>query len=128
MDANWTVEAVATCPLTQPPVLTLCDLQAPTSFALRDPTEDHPIGPSLLFAQGNLPVYLVLAPDGHTLVTWQYQDVALGVWDLNPDDWAQRGCVIAGRNFTTDEWNRYLTPQEPYRAICSHMPLPPPGS
>jgi hypothetical protein len=36
------------------------------------------------------------------------------VWDLSVEGWRTRACKIAGRNFTEEEWTRYL-PDEKYR-------------
>ena len=36
------------------------------------------------------------------------------VWDLSVEGWRTRACKIAGRNFTEEEWARYL-PDESYR-------------
>ncbi len=36
------------------------------------------------------------------------------VWDLSVEGWRTRAGKIAGRNFTEEEWARYL-PDEPYR-------------
>jgi WD40 repeat protein len=36
------------------------------------------------------------------------------VWDLSLEGWRARACAIAGRNFTEEEWARYL-PDENYR-------------
>jgi WD40 repeat protein len=43
-------------------------------------------------------------------------------WSLDPELWRTRACVAAGRNLTQAEWEQFLPPGEPYRAICPQWP------
>lgn len=53
----------------------------------------------------------VVSPNGHATVLV-----------MEPDGWADAACRLAGRNLTTQEWDRYLPPSEPYRATCPQWP------
>ncbi|NNE35455.1 MAG: WD40 repeat domain-containing protein, partial [Rhodothermales bacterium] len=56
-----------------------------------------------------------LAPDGeHSTIRYV---------PLNVETLLKQGCLVAGRNLSTDEWRRYF-PGEPYRKICAMHPLP----
>ena len=44
------------------------------------------------------------------------------IWSLDSELWRTQACVAAGRNLTQAEWERWLPPGEPYRAICPHWP------
>jgi DNA-binding SARP family transcriptional activator/WD40 repeat protein len=39
-------------------------------------------------------------------------------WSLDPGDWAEQACAMAGRQLTRTEWAQYL-PDRPYRPACS---------
>jgi WD40 repeat protein/DNA-binding SARP family transcriptional activator len=55
-------------------------------------------------------------PDGRSVVV--VSDTGAGwVWDVDPSDWLQRACAVAGRNFTPQEWQEFL-PDRPYQATC----------
>ena len=56
------------------------------------------------------------APDGDSLLIL---DGATGVhrWDVDSRSWVRRACSIAGRNLTSDEWQRYL-PGRPHLTVC----------
>ncbi|MEY2467450.1 MAG: hypothetical protein QOF21_148, partial [Actinomycetota bacterium] len=47
------------------------------------------------------------------------------LWSLpaSPRDWAQRGCGIAGRNFSRAEW-RELMGSRAFRVTCPGLPVP----
>jgi WD40 repeat protein len=55
-------------------------------------------------------------PDGRSVVV--ISDTGAGwVWDVDPADWLQRACAVAGRSFTRQEWQEFL-PDRPYHATC----------
>jgi WD40 repeat protein len=55
-------------------------------------------------------------PDGHSVVV--VSDTGAGwVWDVDPADWLERSCAVAGRSFTPQEWQEFL-PDRPYHATC----------
>jgi WD40 repeat protein len=54
--------------------------------------------------------------DGHNVVV--VSDTGAGwVWDVDQSDWLQRACAVAGRSFTSQEWQTFL-PERPYHATC----------
>jgi YD repeat-containing protein len=54
-------------------------------------------------------------PDGEHLVAGTENSVLL--FDLRYGLWRDQACRIAGRNFTEQEWGKYL-PHEPYQQTC----------
>jgi WD40 repeat protein len=59
---------------------------------------------------------VAFAPDGDSLLVL---DGATGVhrWDVDSQSWVRRACSIAGRDLTSDEWQRYL-PGRPQLTVC----------
>jgi WD40 repeat protein len=56
------------------------------------------------------------APDGNSVLIF---DRGGGVhrWDIDPRSWVRGACSIAGRDLTSDEWQRYL-PGRPHQPVC----------
>ena len=61
---------------------------------------------------------LVFSSDGETLASAGNEII---LWDMSPQSWLTKACIIAGRNFTQDEWLQYF-PGEDYRVTCSAWP------
>jgi WD40 repeat protein len=62
------------------------------------------------------PAAASFTPDGHSVVV--VSDTGAGwVWDVDPSDWLERACAVAGRSFTPQEWQELL-PDRPYHATC----------
>ncbi len=55
-------------------------------------------------------------PDGSKLIVI-YQDGKASVWPVSPDAWERHACAVAGRNFTREEWSRYVSGHR-YSAVC----------
>ena len=55
-------------------------------------------------------------PDGHSVVVVSATGAGW-VWDVDPSDWLERACAVAGRSFTPQEWQEFL-PDRPYQATC----------
>ncbi|HKP52526.1 MAG TPA: TIR domain-containing protein [Chloroflexia bacterium] len=65
-------------------------------------------------------VYSVaFSPDGKFLASGEKNSPTL--WDVNLDSWQEHACLIAARNLTQDEWQRYMG-DEPYRKSCPSFP------
>ncbi len=62
------------------------------------------------------PAAAAFTPDGRRVVV--VSDTGAGwVWDVDPSDWLERACAVAGRSFTLQEWQELL-PGRPYHATC----------
>jgi WD40 repeat protein len=62
------------------------------------------------------PAAAAFTPDGHSVVV--ISDTGAGwVWHVDPADWLERACAVAGRSFTTQEWEKLL-PDRPYHETC----------
>ena len=42
----------------------------------------------------------------------------LSIWTVDREQWRDTACRAAGRNLTEEEWKRYVSSIEPYRATC----------
>jgi WD40 repeat protein len=58
--------------------------------------------------------------DGSRLVV-VYENGTGAVWPTSLAAWEQHACNVAGRNFTHEEWRRFVG-GEPYRATCPRQP------
>jgi WD40 repeat protein len=66
------------------------------------------------------PAAALFTPDGRSVVV--ISDTGAGwVWDVDPTDWLERACAIAGRSFTPQEWQQFL-PDRAYHATCGAEP------
>jgi hypothetical protein len=63
-----------------------------------------------------------LRPDGRQLAVPGQFGIAL--WDLDPADWHDAACQLAGRNLTLDEWEIYLGGLARYHATCPQFADP----
>jgi WD40 repeat protein len=61
-----------------------------------------------------------LNPKGNILVSGS-NDNQLILWDVNPTSWHDRACKMVGRNFTREEWRRYI-PGDDYHSTCPEWP------
>ena len=60
------------------------------------------------------------SPDGHWLLTgYDEQSAALWLWRSN--DLRDNACARLTRNFSREEWARWL-PEQPYRQTCPNLP------
>jgi WD40 repeat protein/tRNA A-37 threonylcarbamoyl transferase component Bud32 len=60
------------------------------------------------------------SPDGRLLAVAGVGSRAM-LWDVDAVAWRRRGCAIAGRNLTREEWGLYL-PGMRYRMTCPEWP------
>jgi hypothetical protein len=44
-------------------------------------------------------------------------------WPVTPGAWEDHACAVAGRNFTREEWDRFVGSRN-YSAVCRQFPIP----
>jgi WD40 repeat protein len=59
-------------------------------------------------------------PDGSKLIVI-YQDGKGFVWPVSVGSWEDRACSVAGRNFTREEWSRFVGDRS-YSSVCPGRP------
>jgi len=65
------------------------------------------------------PIYsLAFSPDGNQLASTSDEII---IWDMDPDSWVNKACLIAGRNFSQPEWKQFFG-DEPYHQTCPQFP------
>ena len=65
-----------------------------------------------------------LSPDGSVLAIRSGYDAQIEtteLWSLDPADWVEAACALAGRNLTPDEWDTHISDLEPYRSTCPEV-------
>jgi WD40 repeat protein len=72
------------------------------------------IGSSL--GAGNGRAAIDLSPDGGRLLLTR-ADGRGAIYDVDPDSWARRACMLANRTLTAEEWEEFL-PGRPYEPAC----------
>lgn len=68
-----------------------------------------------LYDRGTLAKAATLAGDGSG-------DSGVALWNLEPADWVDAACAIAGRNLTRDELAPYLIDLGDYDVSCPQYP------
>jgi WD40 repeat protein/class 3 adenylate cyclase len=61
-------------------------------------------------------------PDGRYLFS-AYADGSAYRWPVTVDAWADQACRVAGRNFTDEEWRRFVTGHS-YQSVCPEPSQP----
>jgi hypothetical protein len=59
-------------------------------------------------------------PDGSNIVV-VYSDGSAAVWPVSVRGWMDHACSVARRNFTQEEWSRFV-PNQPYQRTCPSLP------
>lgn len=59
--------------------------------------------------------------DGNTLVSASKDEIIL--WDIDQQSWIEKACNLAGRNFTSSEWEQFIGRNIPYDATCPDLPV-----
>ncbi|HET7310147.1 MAG TPA: AAA family ATPase [Mycobacteriales bacterium] len=63
---------------------------------------------------------LAFTSDGSTLVA-VYGDGTAAIWPVSAASWMAHACAVAGRNFTREEWRRFV-PGHAYARTCPSYP------
>jgi hypothetical protein len=64
--------------------------------------------------------HVAYTPDGSRIVV-VYSDGSATVWPATVRAWLDQACAVAGRNFTHEEWDRFV-PGQHYRRTCPAYP------
>jgi hypothetical protein len=91
------------------------------SVALWDKSTGRELGPELAGHSATVRT-AAFSGDGRRLVTVDARQQIM-LWDLNPDSWAERACIIANRNFSWDEWLQSFA-ERPYQKTCDRLSVP----
>jgi class 3 adenylate cyclase/WD40 repeat protein len=59
-------------------------------------------------------------PDGSNIVVI-YGDGSAALWPVSVRAWEDHACAVARRNFTQEEWSRFV-PNQPYQRTCPNLP------
>lgn len=59
-------------------------------------------------------------PDGSNIVV-VYSDGSAALWPVSVRAWMDHACSVARRNFTQEEWSRFV-PNQPYQRTCPSLP------
>jgi WD40 repeat protein len=94
---------------------------ADSSVRLWDVSTGAPLG---TLDNGAWVTSVAFKPDDPTTIVSAGLDGAIWLWDISLASWQRRGCAIAGRDLTLQEWRRYVG-DEPYRSTCSTFATPP---
>jgi WD40 repeat protein len=113
---TWVVETVAF----SPDGSTLASGDEDGAVRLWDVARGAPLGEGLTGPFGSVVNDVAFSPDGRTLASADNDGIR--VWDSillsgDLDTWRERVCSTVRRNFTEEEWHRFL-PDESYRKTC----------
>lgn len=89
------------------------------TIILWDTDRRRPMGQPLI-GHTNWINAVTFSPDGRLLTSVGDDQQAIS-WDVSLDSWKKRACTIANRNFTAEEWERFLL-EEPFHKTCSALP------
>jgi WD40 repeat protein len=64
---------------------------------------------------------LAFSRDGKTLAS-SSESSTVTLWDVDPNSWRKRACLVANRNLSYAEWKQHLG-DEPYQATCPGVPV-----
>jgi hypothetical protein len=93
-------------------------VESPQGWRLIDLGAQQPIGPWIPNA---FPIPAVIGADGNTIYS-QAHNGGGEIWNVSPTNVKAAACGLAGRNLTTQEWDKYLTWTGPRHATCPQYP------
>ena len=64
--------------------------------------------------------HLAFSQDGKWLASAAGEE-AIREWDMDPQSWQARACLLANRSMTEEEWSFYIG-ETPYHETCANLP------
>ncbi|MEK8020587.1 MAG: caspase family protein, partial [Candidatus Parabeggiatoa sp.] len=80
----------------------------------------QPLGEPLINHSWNV-FSVAFSPDGQFLASGN-RDGSVTLWDVNPESWAKKACAIVNRNFSHEEWQKYMGKHRPHEKTCPNLP------
>ena len=78
-----------------------------------------PLGEPLKGHSG--PVRSVVFSTDSKILASASNDGTVRLWDVNPESWAKKACAIVNRNFSHEEWQKYMG-NRPHEKTCPNLP------
>ena len=88
------------------------------SVQLIDVASGTPIGGPIPVADNEWNGF-AFQPNGRELAVGGGSNDGIAIWDLDPQDWVDAACLMAGRDLTKAEWDTYLGTLGDYHATCA---------
>jgi len=80
------------------------------------------MGAPIMIPESDFPV-VALSYDGSTMAVGGGRDNGVQVWSLEPDEWVEAACRLAGRDLTRAEWVANIGDLADYRPTCPQFPF-----